>query len=374
MRNCQAAAQSKMALSCRGVCRGVSMILLYGQRSVGVKAALCTPRLTSTQSSYSSLWLVRHYSPSQARHGIGRSIVSRLKRVNEKYERFLQRRFPRFYVLYTTFFRGFRLLFQDAKEMQRIQTRVLTTNIDFKDLPYRELEKLRQFRRDLIKAIPLVVISLPPFANYFVFILMYFYPRQLLIRHFWTPQQLVEFQGIYHTQRAHHHWAIVKGLERTAPSVQDGRLKSRLLELCSKVRNGVHPVVSDVHAVRTLFSGPPLGIGRMYADQMRQLSPLLFLTPRLPAFWVGRRLNKHVMELMQLDRAIVRLGLHQLNDAELREACFVRGLNPDLSPGQCREWLAQWLQFSTHLKESEASLYLHSMVLLTVNYAKHPSH
>ncbi|XP_051518718.1 LETM1 domain-containing protein 1-like isoform X1 [Myxocyprinus asiaticus] len=361
-----------MAVSCTGVCRGVSVVVLYGIRPVGVKACLSTPSLASRQSS---LWFVRHYSPSQARHGIGRSIVSRLKWANEKYERFLQRRFPRFYVLYHTFMRGFRLLFQDAQEVRRIKTRMLTDNKDHLTLPYHEMEKLRQFRRDMIKAIPLVIISIPPFANYLVFILMYLYPRQLLIRHFWTPQQLVEFQGVYHTQRAHHHWAIVKGLERTATSVQDSRLKSHLMELCSKVRSGVHPVVSDVHAVRTLFSGPPLGVRRMYADQMRQLCPLLFLTPRLPAFLISRRLNRHALELMQLDRAIVRLGLHQLNDVELREACYARGLNTDrLSPGQCREWLTQWLQFSTHLKESETSLYLHCMVLLTVNYPKHPHH
>ncbi|XP_051961879.1 LETM1 domain-containing protein 1-like [Xyrauchen texanus] len=361
-----------MALSCRRICRGASVVVLYGIRPVGVSVGLCTPRLASTQLS---LWFVRHYSPSQARHGIGRSIMSRLKWVNEKYERMLQRRFPRFYVLYHTLMRGFRLLFQDAQEVRRIKTRMIINNIDHQMLPYREMEKLRQFRRDMIKAIPLVIISVPPFANYLVFILMFLYPRQLLIRHFWTPQQLVEFQGVYHTQRAQHHWAIVKGLERTATSVQDSRLKSRLTELCSKVRSGVHPVVSDVHAVRTLFSGPPFGIRRMYADQTRQLCPLLFLTPHLPAFWVGRRLNGHALELMQLDRAIVRLGLHQLNDAELRELCYVRGLNPDrLSPGQCREWLTQWLNFSTHLKESETSLYLHCMVLLTVNYPKHQRH
>ncbi|XP_016359344.1 LETM1 domain-containing protein 1-like [Sinocyclocheilus anshuiensis] len=362
-----------MALSCIGVCRGTSLILLYGKRPVGVKASLCTLRLASTKSS--SLWFARHYSPSQARHGIGRSVVSGLKWANEKYERFLQRRFPRFYIIYHTFMRGFRLLFQDGTEVRRIVARMLSEKTEYQNLPYRDMEKIRQVRKDLIKAIPLVILSVPPFANYVVFILMYLYPRQLLIRHFWTPQQLVEFQGVYHTQRAQHHWAIVKGLESTSTSVQDSRLKSRLLELCSKVRSGVHPVVSDVHAVRTLFSGPPLGVKRMYADQMRRLCPLLFLMPRLPAFWIGRRLNSHALELMQLDRTIVRLGVHQLNDAELREACYVRGLNPHcLSPGQCREWLTQWLQFSTHLKESETSLYLHCMVLLTVNYPKHPRH
>ncbi|XP_056304618.1 LETM1 domain-containing protein 1 isoform X2 [Danio aesculapii] len=368
-----------MALSCRGICRGASVILLYGKQPVRVKASLCTPRLASTKPS---LWFVRHYSPSQARHGIGRSIVSSLKWANEKYERFLQRRFPRFFVLYQTFMRGFllfckgfRLLFEDGKEVQKIVFRMLSDKTSHPNLPYRDMEKIRQVRRDLIKAIPLVILSIPPFANYLVFMLMYLYPRQLLIRHFWTPQQLVEFQGVYHNQRARHHWAVVKGLESTSNSVQDTRLKRHLLELCSKVRSGVHPVVSDVHAVRTLFSGPPLGIKKMYADQMRHLCPLLFLTPRLPAFWISGRLNSHALELMQLDRAIIRLGLHQLNDSELREACFVRGLNPErLSPGQLREWLTQWLQFSAHLRESETSLYLHCMVLLTVNYPKQQRH
>ncbi|XP_066526595.1 LETM1 domain-containing protein 1 [Hoplias malabaricus] len=354
-----------MALSFMGICRRVSLSVLCGIRPT---TGLYPHRLAAAQVR---LCLVRQYSPSQARQGIGRSIASRLKWANEKYERFLQRRFPRFYVLYQTFMRGFRLLFQDAREVHRIRTRMITNRIDYPKLPYREMEKLRQVRRDVIKAIPLVIISIPPFANYLVFFLMYLFPRQLLIRHFWTPQQLVEFQAVYHTRRAQHHQAVLCGLERAVPSVKDDRLKSQLINLCNKVQSGAHPIVSDLHAVRTLFSGPPLGMKRLYTDQMRHLCPLLFLTPRLPAFWMGRRLTCHALELMHLDRAIARLGLHQLNDLELREACYIRGLNVEpLNPSQCRQWLSQWLQFSTYLKESETSLYLHSMVLLTVNFPK----
>lgn len=51
----------------------------------------------------------------------------------------------------------------------------------------------------------------------------------------------------------------------------------------------------------------------------RHISPLLFLTPRLPGFVIGRRLNSHALELLQLDRALSRLGPHQLSDAELRQ-------------------------------------------------------
>ena len=43
-------------------------------------------------------------------------------------------------------FVGFRLLFQDAKEVQKIKTRMITNSIDYQKLPYREMEKLRQVR------------------------------------------------------------------------------------------------------------------------------------------------------------------------------------------------------------------------------------
>ncbi|KAK6308281.1 hypothetical protein J4Q44_G00215520 [Coregonus suidteri] len=86
---------------------------------------------------------------------------------------------------------------------------------------------------------------------------------------------------------------------------------------------------------------------------------------------IATRLNSHGIELLQLDRALSRHGLHQLDDSELRQACYVRGLDSgSLSINQCREWLSQWLQFSSRLKESEGSLLVHSMVLLSANYPK----
>lgn len=51
----------------------------------------------------------------------------------------------------------------------------------------------------------------------------------------------------------------------------------------------------------------------------RHISHLLFLTPRLPGFLIRRRLNRHALELLQLDRALSRLGMHQLSDSELRQ-------------------------------------------------------
>ncbi|KAJ0036276.1 hypothetical protein NQD34_004953 [Periophthalmus magnuspinnatus] len=320
-----------MALSCSSLCAHLSLARICGFRISRTTNCLYSPYV----SCQTRLPLGKqYYSTSKVRRGIGRYVSSKLNFANAKYEGFLKRRFPRFYLLHHTFVEGFKLLFQDANEVRRIKSKLRSERLQYKDLPYREMEKLRQFRRDLIKAIPLVLISIPPFANYLVFVLMYFFPRQLLIPHFWTPQQQVTFRGIYHSMRAQHYPTVLRGLEHH--KVKEEPLQKCLKDLCAK----------------------------------RQLSHLLFLTPHLPVFVVGRRLNSHALELLYLDRALSRLGPHQLSETELRQACYLRGLNSDsLNANQCREWLSQWLQVSSTLKESEVSLLLHNIVFLSTNYS-----
>lgn len=50
----------------------------------------------------------------------------------------------------------------------------------------------------------------------------------------------------------------------------------------------------------------------------RALSQVLFLTPHLPAFFLRHRLRSHVLEIRHLDRAMLRLGLGQLSEEELK--------------------------------------------------------
>ncbi|XP_054902313.1 LETM1 domain-containing protein 1 isoform X2 [Poeciliopsis prolifica] len=354
-----------MALSCSSLCSRLSLTRLSG---------LSTNRITHCfylrdVSCQSRLPLCRHFTSSKVRRGIGRFVSSKFQWANAKYEGFLKRRFPRFFLLYHTFKEGFRMLFQDAREVKRIKKKMLVKGVKLQDLPYREMEKLRQFRRDLIKVIPLVIITIPPFANYLIIFLMYFFPRQLLIPHFWTSRQQLEFRKVYHSHRTQHHQPVLKELEDVSHQVKNGHLQGLLKNLCTKVQRGGNPNVSEILAVRSLFSKAPLAMNTMRNSQMRHISPLLFLTTRLPGFLIGRRLNSHAVELFQLDRALSRMGPHQLSEWELKQACYVRGMNADsLDTSQSREWLSQWLQVSTALKESELSLLLHCMVLMSANY------
>ncbi|KAM9115329.1 LETM1 domain-containing protein 1 isoform 2-T2 [Pangshura tecta] len=241
--------------------------------------------------------------------------------------------------------------------------------IDFHQLPYREMERLRQFRRDLIKAIPIGLLTLPPFANYLIFLLMYLFPRQLLIRHFWTPKQQFEFLNIYHGMRREVYPEIIDGLEQVTRFIADQQLRDQMQELCTKVQSGSHPEVAKLLAVRSLFVGHPLGLQRLRVWQVKALSRVLFLTPHLPIFLLRYRLRSHMLELQHLDRAMLKLGVSELSEEEVKMACYIRGLNSThLSASESQKWLKQWAKLSCELKDAEISLLAHSMVLLSTNY------
>lgn len=71
-----------------------------------------------------------------------------------------------------------------------------------------------------------------------------------------------------------------------------------------------------------------------------------------------------------MDAAIVREGgVQSLQPNELREACFMRGLNAaGLSDDDLARWLDQWIQITTHIESSHLSLFLHLPILLTYNH------
>uniref|UniRef100_A0A8D0BTG6 LETM1 domain containing 1 n=1 Tax=Salvator merianae TaxID=96440 RepID=A0A8D0BTG6_SALMN len=303
------------------------------------------------------------------------AIVSKIRLMNKKYERFLERTFPRFYQLYSTFLKGFQVFISEFKEIRRIKANMSHKNIQVHQLPYREMERLRQFRRDLIKAIPVGILSIPPFANYLVFLLMYLFPRQLLIRHFWTPKQHAEFLDTYHNMRKEAYTEVIDGLIQMSQLVADPKLQKQMLDLCKKVQKGVHPDISELKAVRMLFVAHPFGIQQLKVQQVKILSRVLFLTPRLPSALLRYRLRSHLSELYQLDQAMLKLGTGELSDNEVQVACYTRGLNSvHLHPLACRTWLNQWLALSSSLNDSETSLLAHSMVLLSTNFTFSSNH
>lgn len=63
----------------------------------------------------------------------------------------------------------------------------------------------------------------------------YLFPRQLLVKHFWTPKQQIDFLDIYHSLRKQSHSEIIAYLERASALVSDERLRWHLTDVCTKV-------------------------------------------------------------------------------------------------------------------------------------------
>ncbi|XP_006095710.1 LETM1 domain-containing protein 1 isoform X2 [Myotis lucifugus] len=310
-----------------------------------------------------------HLSPKADVKSLISYVATKTKAINGKYHRFLERNFPRFYLLYTTFTKGLQMLWADAKKSRRIKADMVKHNVKFHQLSYREMEHLRQFRRDITKCFFLGIISIPPFANYLVFLLMYLFPRQLLIRHFWTPKQQIDFLHIYHDIRKKSHPEILSYLEKVIPLISDEGLRWHMTELCTKIQRGTHPAIHEILALRKSFSNHPLGMNQLHASQIKALSRAMLLTTYLPSPLLRHRLKTHTTVIHQLDKALAKLGINQLTDQEVKSACYLRGLNSThIAEERCRTWLAEWLQISCNLKEAELSLLLHNVVLLSTNY------
>lgn len=95
----------------------------------------------------------------------------------------------------------------------------------------------------------------------------------------------------------------------------------------------------------------------------------MLLNPHLPPAVLRWRLKSHTTVIQQLDRALAQLGIGQLTAQEVKSACYLRGLNSThIADDRCRTWLGEWLQISCSLKETELSLLLHNVVLLSTNY------
>ncbi|XP_037370646.1 LETM1 domain-containing protein 1 isoform X1 [Talpa occidentalis] len=310
-----------------------------------------------------------HLSPKADVKSLISYVATKTKAINGKYHQFLSHNFPRFYVLYTTFMKGLQMLWADAKKARRIKANMWKHNIKFHQLSYREMEHLRQFRRDITKCLFLGIISIPPFANYLVFLLMYLFPRQLLTQYFWTPKQQIDFLDIYHGLRKQSHKDILKHLERVIPRISDAGLQWHMKELCAKIQRGTHPAIHDILALRQCFSNHPLGLMQLETLQMKALSRAMLLTPYLPPLLLRHRLKSHTTVIHQLDKALAKLGIGQLTAQEVKSACYLRGLNSThIAEERCRTWLGEWLQISCSLKEAELSLLLHNVVLLSTNY------
>ncbi|CAN8003536.1 unnamed protein product [Ixodes pacificus] len=291
----------------------------------------------------------------------GHYVVSKLKFLLEGYDMILKK-FPVAYRLHQVFLIGTRDLYQDIREYMRI-SQELRYGKSVRELSRKELELYFQIPRDIIKVAPVLFVIALPATNFFMFPLIYLFPKQLLTWHFWSLEQRVDFSVATQRKKVSNYLPVFRYMQANVPKGEEGQ---KLLRIFHKLGSGTHPTVEDILDAKQYFIDKPLALSKL---SRKHLSSLCRIHGK-STFFLGRRsrLWRHGGFVHEMDLAMAREGIDQMDVAELRWACFLRGLNPmGLSKKDLIAWLQDWIKISSSIDSQSMSLLLHCPILLAYN-------
>lgn len=295
-------------------------------------------------------------------------ILDRFVNYMNRYEAILTNRFPNAMKVYRSFMDGVKCFYIDVKEFLRIVKLLYFTNVSIHNLNRSELELYHSMPKDIMKIAPVLLVSTLPLANYVIFPLIFYFPRQLLTKHFWTIQQRAEFNVLNLRGRLTSNRPVFRHLQSKLYKVPNNAyLRDKWGRILGLLGSGQHPTVAEILECKELFLGRPyhlLYINQLHARHLLQMHDTLG-----GMFMQKTRLADFAKLLLLMDRAITQEGgLNNLNNDALRYACWLRGLNPtNMSTDDMVKWLTKWLSISEHVDKTCYSLLLHSPILIGYN-------
>lgn len=193
------------------------------------------------------------------------------------------------------------------------------------------------------------------------------YPRRFLTSHFWSLQQRIEFQELFLKDRTHHNRKIFRLLQLRLDATTGSAHYRKFNYVLGLLGSGTHPTADDLIEVKSIFYEPPYHIDSLPSSHLTLLCKL----HGIHSWYLKQaRLSEHCYFMQNQDQAIkFEGGVHNLSASALRNACYLRGLNPtSLSNDEMIAWLREWMKVSMNINIDVVSLYLHLPIFLTYNH------
>lgn len=192
------------------------------------------------------------------------------------------------------------------------------------------------------------------------------YPRKFLTSHFWSLQQRIEFQELFLKDRIHHNRKIFRLLQLRLDATEGSVHHRKFNYVLGLLGSGTHPTADDLIEVKSIFYEPPYNLESLPSSHLTLLCKL----HGIHSWYLKQaRLSEHCYFMQNQDRAIKQEGgAHNLSATALKNACYLRGLNPTtLSNDEMIAWLREWMKVSMNINIDVVSLYLHLPIFLTYN-------
>ncbi|XP_018565096.1 LETM1 domain-containing protein 1 [Anoplophora glabripennis] len=293
-------------------------------------------------------------------------VLSRYVEYLKNYDKILEKSFPGAMRVYRVFMDGVKDFIRDTKDYFKIIRILNATGSDFSKLLRREIELYHQMPKDMRKVAPVLLVSALPFGNYVIFPLAYMFPRHLLCSHFWSLQQRSDFNIIFLQNRLIHNRPVFRHLQSQLDFLKCHPLHDQWANILGKLGSGQQTSPEEILKCKELFTSEPYHL--LYLSRNHVLH-LLKMHEQHKGWFRRTRLADRAFILIQMDKAIMREGgVHNLPIDALKNACFIRGLNPtNMKNEEMVVWLTDWIKLSSKIDKDSYSLLLHSPVLLGYN-------
>lgn len=288
----------------------------------------------------------------------------------KNYETKVELRFPAAIKVYRVFKIGIQDLFTDMKQFVRIIRKINAHAKNLECLTRKELEIYCRMPKDMVRVAPVLILSTLPFANYVIFPLAYFFPRNLLSSHFWSLQQRTQFAVLEQKHKLKYYKPVFRCLQAKLHLLKENPLYPYWTSCVALLGSGLHPTPENVAQCVHLFGHKQLyNIDKIGSNHVRYLRKM----HHVDGLWRSRKKLYERARLIQLmDRAILKEGgVSSLSHDDVRMACFFRGLNPtNMNADETVSWLTEWLKQTAHTPKDCSSFILHLPILMAYN---HPS-
>ncbi|XP_071941308.1 LETM1 domain-containing protein 1-like [Antedon mediterranea] len=291
------------------------------------------------------------------------------KKYEQKYFDYIRERFPRYYKVNMQVIGGAKTTWHDTKYRLHLRKKMKENKISYLDLPWKDIVFIRQYRRDLYKVTPTLVLCLFPVVFYAVLVIVALRPRLLLSQQFFTAEQQNKYRVNDQKRRVKSYPQVVKHLKNS--QCRTKAEKEMLDIIITRIEQGKATVAHDLINSRNLFE-ESLDVANLQKKQLVDICKLLSINPYLqPSFFLRRRLVFSLTELQTIDKGIKRDNdLHKLDLVQLQRICFDRGFYSmdGLTDQVFRNWLQNWIELSTNVSENKMTLSGYAAFLLVINH------
>ncbi|XP_013107591.1 LETM1 domain-containing protein 1 [Stomoxys calcitrans] len=306
-------------------------------------------------------------SPQQVRENVRGYMFTRFFDYVKNYDKVLEKNFPSAMKVYRVFFDGVKEFFADMKRFLKVARIVNSSSKGLKTLNRQELELYMQMPRDMIKVAPALILSSLPMVGYAIFPLVVMYPRTFLTAHFWTLQQRAEFREYYFLERLTYNRPVLRCLQAKLKSLKKHPKHEQFAQVLGQLGSGTHPSVEQILDIKDIFADTPFSLVSLPGKHIKLLNKM----HGIPRGWFKRHsLYEHAFFIHYMDLAIGREGgVHNMPLESLRNACYIRGLNPvNMSNDDMITWLRGWIKVSNSIQLEHLTLFLHLPIFLAYNH------